>query len=79
VANPEVYLVRHGQTEWNAVGRFQGKLDSPLTSQGRAEAAICGRLLAPVSGSLDAVVVSPLGRAQQTSEIIVSMGTFPVP
>jgi broad specificity phosphatase PhoE len=79
MADPEVYLVRHGQIEWNAVGRFQGRLDSPLTPQGRAEAATCARLLAPIAGSLDAVVVSPLGRARQTSEIILSMGTFPRP
>ena len=36
---PEVYLLRHGQTEWNAAGRMQGGLDSALTGEGRAQAA----------------------------------------
>ena len=79
MADSEVYLVRHGQTEWNAAWRFQGRLDSPLTQQGRAEAATCGRILAPMAGSFDAVAVSPLGRALETSEIILSMATFPRP
>lgn len=73
----EVYLLRHGQTEWNAEGRFQGKLDSPLTALGVAQAEAYGRRLAPLAESLDAVVVSPLGRARRTSEVIRSMGAFP--
>lgn len=32
----EIYLVRHGETEWNTAGRFQGRLDSPLTGRGVA-------------------------------------------
>jgi broad specificity phosphatase PhoE len=38
----EIYLVRHGETEWNAQGRFQGCLDSPLTPNGREQAPPCG-------------------------------------
>lgn len=33
-----LFLARHGQTEWNAQGRYQGSLDSPLTALGRAQA-----------------------------------------
>ena len=44
----EIYLVRHGETEWNAQGRFQGCLDSPLTPNGREQARQFGMLLARV-------------------------------
>ena len=46
----EIYLVRHGETEWNAQGRFQGCLDSPLTPNGREQARQFGLLLAPGIG-----------------------------
>lgn len=35
---PEIYLLRHGETEWNLDGRLQGHLDSPLTERGRLQA-----------------------------------------
>jgi broad specificity phosphatase PhoE len=44
----EIYLVRHGETEWNAQGRIQGCLDSPLTPNGREQARQIGMLLARV-------------------------------
>ena len=43
---PDLYILRHGQTEWNAEHRVQGGLDSPLTAQGREEAARQRALLA---------------------------------
>jgi probable phosphoglycerate mutase len=76
-SNAEIYLLRHGETEWNAVHRFQGKLDSPLTQRGVAQAEQCGRMLAAVVGKVDAMVASPLGRARQTAEIIHALGVYP--
>jgi probable phosphoglycerate mutase len=73
----EVYLVRHGQTEWNASGRFQGKLDSPLTARGISQAEAAGRKVASFEHVIDAVLVSPPGRARQTSAIIRSMSNLP--
>ena len=67
---PEIYVLRHGQTEWNAVGRHQGQLDSPLTAKGRAQAAHMGRILAerPLPAELR-VFASPSGRARDTADI----------
>jgi probable phosphoglycerate mutase len=66
----EIYLVRHGETEWNREHRLQGRLDSPLTPQGRAQAHRAGRLLARLGvGSLP-VFVSPLGRTRATLAIL---------
>jgi probable phosphoglycerate mutase len=67
---PPIFLLRHGQTEWNLALRLQGSLDSPLTALGEAQAAGQGRLLSQilVHASPD-VVVSPLGRTRQTAKI----------
>ncbi|MCW5748476.1 MAG: histidine phosphatase family protein [Alphaproteobacteria bacterium] len=74
--NPHpIYLFRHGRTEWNAIERIQGALDSPLTEQGRAQAQALGATLRQElrCAGIDlidvAVVASPLGRVRQTVEI----------
>jgi len=66
-----IYLVRHGETEWNRMRRYQGWSDSPLTDQGRAQAQAIGRFLCtlPEAQSAD-LVASPIGRARHTAEII---------
>ena len=66
-----IFLVRHGETEWNRTRRYQGWSDSPLTDQGRSQAGAIGRLLGslPEARSAD-LVASPLGRARHTAEII---------
>jgi broad specificity phosphatase PhoE len=66
-----VLLVRHGETEWNRIRRYQGWLDSPLTPNGIAQAEAIGRLLRRLPQAEDAeIVASPLGRARRTAEII---------
>jgi broad specificity phosphatase PhoE len=62
------YLVRHGQTEWNAASRMQGQLDSPLTPRGLEHARGTGRLLARLG--VDTMFASPLGRVRQTVDIL---------
>ncbi len=67
-----IYLVRHGQTAFNAERRLQGHVDSPLTEQGRAQAVRFGETLRGLTGP-DAgwrIVASPLGRARATAEAI---------
>jgi broad specificity phosphatase PhoE len=67
-----IYLVRHGRTEFNAEGRFQGHLDSPLTPLGVEQAERYGALLKGLIGDPIAwtLVASPLGRTVRTAEII---------
>ncbi|QFQ88320.1 histidine phosphatase family protein [Paracoccus kondratievae] len=65
---PDLYLMRHGQTVWNAEGRMQGHLDSPLTKLGEAQARRQAWLVSPLRGM--ARYASPAGRAQQTARIV---------
>ena len=68
-------VVRHGQSEWNATGRWQGRADPPLTDEGRRQSKVAGGAL----GTFDAVVASPLLRAAETATIIAELlGIGPV-
>jgi uncharacterized phosphatase len=70
-------IVRHGQTDWNLHKRIQGSTDIPLNSTGRAEAAETGVRLR--ERSWDAVVTSPLQRAEETARIIAGELGLPRP
>jgi broad specificity phosphatase PhoE len=66
-----IFLVRHGETEWNLTRRIQGWGDSPLTRRGVAQAEAIGRRLAGMPEARGVpVVASPLGRARRTAELI---------
>ena len=70
--NTTIYLLRHGQTDWNVKGRRQGHLDSPLTRRGVFQAQENAKRLR-MRLSLDAEIAffaSPLGRARQTALIV---------
>ena len=70
-----VLLIRHGQSEWNAQGRWQGQADPPLTDLGRHQALHAARNL----GAVDAIVASDLQRASETALIIAeALGVGPV-
>lgn len=62
-----VYVVRHGQTDWNKEGRIQGGTDNPLNATGREQAATMAKLLAEVK--IDAVYTSSHQRAKQTAAV----------
>jgi len=72
-----IYLVRHGETDWNRARRIQGSTDIPLNDTGRAQAAATGSLLARRSWS--AVYASPLVRAYETAAIIADELGLPAP
>lgn len=67
-----VYFIRHGETDWNASGRLQGRIDVPINATGRSQAMRNGGVLADVierPGGLH-FVASPLLRARQTMAIV---------
>lgn len=63
-------MIRHGQTEWNAIGRWQGQADPPLNENGRVQAQQAA--IALKSQMLTALISSDLLRTQQTAEIIAT-------
>ncbi len=66
-----IFLVRHGETEWNLARRYQGWLDSPLTAHGLGQASAIGRCLRTIpEAAAAAIVASPIGRARRTAELI---------
>lgn len=75
---PVIYFVRHGQTEWNATQRLQGRQDSALSALGREQAGRCGALLRDLftrhgraATDFD-YIASPLLRARLSMELVRS-------
>lgn len=64
----QVYLVRHGETVWNAARRIQGQSDSPLTDKGEKQAHQVGERVKSLG--ITHVIASDLGRTRRTAEII---------
>jgi probable phosphoglycerate mutase len=73
---PTIYYIRHGETAWNAEGRFQGTQDIPLNDLGRRQAADAGGILTDLfardgrNQSSLTFVASPLSRARSTMELV---------
>ena len=63
-----ILLVRHGQSEWNADGRWQGQADPPLSELGQEQAVAAVQAL----GMLDAIYASDLIRAHHTAELVAA-------
>lgn len=66
-----VYLIRHGETEWNKLGRFQGSTDIALSEDGVKQAYLAAEVL---KGKFDYIYASPLSRAKHTADIIGEAG-----
>jgi probable phosphoglycerate mutase len=66
-------LVRHGQSLWNAEGRWQGWLDVPLTADGEAQAQARGEALVAAGIVVPTIFTSDLLRARRTAEIIAAV------
>jgi len=82
---PELYFIRHGETDWNAEGRYQGSKDIPLNDIGRGQADLNGRLLVQIlerAGRSPADFTwhaSPLGRTRETMARVRSAFSVPLP
>ncbi len=75
-----IYLVRHGETEWNRDRRFQGQLDVPLSMVGREQAEAVAHWLARQPVHFTAIYTSDLKRASQTAQAIGDrLGITPQP
>ena len=74
--HPPIFVLRHGETEWNTELRLQGSRDSRLTERGRQQARAMGQALARAlqdefpAGCAPHLLVSPLGRTRETAELI---------
>lgn len=75
MTSTRILVLRHGESEWNALGKWQGQADPPLTDEGREQAFRAAERL----GSFDVVACSDLQRAQETATIISnSIGVGPL-
>jgi len=66
-----ICVIRHGETDWNIIGKLQGREDIPLNQNGRSQAERCG--LALNNRKWEAIFTSPLLRAKQTADIIAGI------
>jgi broad specificity phosphatase PhoE len=71
-----LYLARHGETDWNAVGRWQGHTDVPLNATGEAQARALAEVLR--GAGLSMVISSDLARAQETARIVAGLLDVPL-
>lgn len=62
-----VYLIRHGETDWNLAGRWQGHADVPLNELGHRQAKLVAQRLVAEAAQFDAIYSSDLARAYQTA------------
>ncbi|MBC7325685.1 MAG: histidine phosphatase family protein, partial [Moorella sp. (in: Bacteria)] len=68
--NIRIYLVRHGETEWNNNGRYQGHTDVALSVSGRRQAELLRERFRSIP--LDSVYSSDLSRARETAAVIAA-------
>ena len=64
----KIYLMRHGETEWNKIGKFQGQVDTPLAKEGILQAQKTSEGMKEIP--FDCIFSSPLKRAYMTAQII---------
>lgn len=73
-----LYLVRHGETDWNKLKRFQSRTEVPLNARGEAQAAAIRAELQARDVEFIQAYCSPMGRARRTAEIILAGTTAPL-
>jgi phosphoserine phosphatase len=66
---PRFLLIRHGETDWNRAGKFQGQIDVPLNDNGRNQASLAAEFLKTIK--IDFGFTSPMLRPKETAQIIL--------
>ncbi len=69
---PDLFVLRHGETEWNTLGKFQGRKNSPLTETGIYQARQQREILGRIPNHPKRVFVSPQERAQHTARLAIA-------
>lgn len=72
-----IYLLRHGQTDWNLEGRIQGHTDIPLNPHGKMQIAQTAAGLAGICLNMDLILCSPLSRARESARIAADKLSYP--
>lgn len=72
-----IYLMRHGETDWNKEGRIQGHTDIPLNQHGRIQIAQTAAGLADICPDIDLILCSPLWRARESAQIAAERLHYP--
>lgn len=73
----DIYLLRHGETDWNKKRLLQGHTDTLLNEKGRQQVEETARKLADLGISMDAIVASPLKRAKESAQIAACVLDYP--
>lgn len=71
-----LYIIRHGETDWNQAGRLQGQTDIPLNENGIRLAQVTGAGMKHIP--FDLAITSPLKRARQTAELVLGERNIPI-
>lgn len=72
----EIYLLRHGETDWNKEGRLQGRKDVPMNENGRKQISDSAVILTRILSELEVVISSPLVRAYESAEIVAEQLSY---
>lgn len=72
----KIYMIRHGETDWNKMRKLQGQVDIPLNEFGRHLAVETAHALKDIS--FDIVYTSPLKRAKETAELVIGERDIPI-
>ncbi|MFZ9706628.1 MAG: histidine phosphatase family protein [Ilumatobacteraceae bacterium] len=78
-ANARIIMVRHGESEWNVLGKWQGRADTKLTDAGRSQARDAARSIAESGIAIHRIVASSLSRARETAEIVATTLSLDAP
>ena len=76
---PRVIMVRHGESEWNVLGKWQGRADTRLTESGRRQAREAAQAVVSGNFGVSRIIASSLSRASETATIIAQQLGLPTP